>query len=269
MADDWYYAQNNQQLGPVPLESLRAMASAGQLQPADLVWTNGMAQWIPARSVPEIGSIFLHANAAAGPGSGAAGAGGPGTYGVGASPAAYGAAPGSVPGTAPGQLQYGVSPSYYNQQYAGAEYAGFWLRFCAMFIDGIIIGIPFFILAFVVEMAFPSTTNPRTGMQTPSGAGVAASLVINLLQIVVYWLYFAMQESGPHQATLGKRAVGIKVTGLNGEPISFANATGRHFAKIISGCIIYIGFIMAAFTERKQGLHDMMAGTLVVKKGAA
>lgn len=73
-------------------------------------------------------------------------------------------------------------------------------------------------------------------------------------------------ESSAKQATLGKMAVGIVVTDMNGGRISFGNATGRFFGKILSGLIIYVGFIMVAFTDKKQGLHDMMAGTLVVQK---
>jgi len=56
---------------------------------------------------------------------------------------------------------------------------------------------------------------------------------------------------------------GMKVTDLNGNRISFARATGRHFAKWLSTLILWIGFIMVGFTDRKQGLHDMLAGTLV------
>jgi uncharacterized RDD family membrane protein YckC len=71
--------------------------------------------------------------------------------------------------------------------------------------------------------------------------------------------------SSDRQATVGKIAVGLKVTDLYGQRISFARATGRHFAKILSAMVLFIGYIMVAFTERKQGLHDILAGTLVVK----
>ena len=78
-----------------------------------------------------------------------------------------------------------------------------------------------------------------------------------------------MLESSANQATVGKMALGIQVTDLQGNRISFGRALGRTLAKILSGLILLIGYIMAAFTEKKQGLHDMIAGTLVVKKGAA
>ena len=80
------------------------------------------------------------------------------------------------------------------------------------------------------------------------------------------WIYFAAFESSPKQATPGKMALGIKVTDLNGRRIGFGKATGRYFGKILSFIILGIGFIMIAFTEKKQGLHDKMAGCLVVNK---
>jgi uncharacterized RDD family membrane protein YckC len=75
-------------------------------------------------------------------------------------------------------------------------------------------------------------------------------------------------ESSAKQATVGKMALGIIVTDLEGRRLGFGRATGRYFAKILSALILGIGFLMAAFTERKQGLHDMVASTLVVKGDA-
>jgi len=80
------------------------------------------------------------------------------------------------------------------------------------------------------------------------------------------WIYEAWMMSSEWQATVGKRALGIKVTGLDGGRISFARATGRHFAKYISICLLFGGYIMAAFTAKKQALHDMIAETLVVNQ---
>jgi uncharacterized RDD family membrane protein YckC len=73
-------------------------------------------------------------------------------------------------------------------------------------------------------------------------------------------------ESGSMQGTLGKKLLGIKVTDMEGGRIGFGRATGRYFGKILSGMIFMVGFLMAAFTEKKQALHDMLAGTLVVKR---
>ncbi len=90
------------------------------------------------------------------------------------------------------------------------------------------------------------------------GGGVLGAIVIG-----ASWLYEALMESSSYQATLGKMIFGMKVTDLNGNRIDFLRATGRHFAKIVSGLLLCFGFIMVGFTERKQGLHDMLAGTLV------
>ena len=87
-----------------------------------------------------------------------------------------------------------------------------------------------------------------------------------MVALVVQWLYFAVMESSAKQATLGKMAVGIRVTDLAGNRVSFLRASGRYFGKIISGMILCVGYLMAAFTARKQALHDMMAGCLVVRK---
>lgn len=82
---------------------------------------------------------------------------------------------------------------------------------------------------------------------------------------IIGWLYFALQESSRTQATLGKLVVGLYVTDEDGRRINFARATGRHFGKYVSGVLLAIGFLMAGFTARKQGLHDMLAKTLVLK----
>lgn len=82
---------------------------------------------------------------------------------------------------------------------------------------------------------------------------------------VAQWLYHALMESSAKQATLGRMALGIRVTDLNGNRIGFGRATGRYFAKILSALILGIGFLMAAFTAKKQALHDIPAGTLVVR----
>jgi uncharacterized RDD family membrane protein YckC len=85
--------------------------------------------------------------------------------------------------------------------------------------------------------------------------------------LVVSWLYYALSESSSWQATLGKKILNLKVTDMSGQPISFGRASGRYFAKIITGMIpLMIGYIMAGFTEKKQAIHDMIASCLVLRK---
>lgn len=120
-------------------------------------------------------------------------------------------------------------------------YATFWNRFLAALIDGLILLIPGYILKYMFPLS-----------------------LYYVCSIALGWLYYALQESGVNQATIGKKAMGIKVTGMQGERISFANATGRHFAKYISMVILFIGYLMMLWDEKKQTLHDKIAGTLVV-----
>jgi uncharacterized RDD family membrane protein YckC len=95
-----------------------------------------------------------------------------------------------------------------------------------------------------------------------SSAGEALG---NLVGILITWLYFTISESSPWQATLGKKLLGLKVADEAGNRIGFGKANGRYWSKILSALILCIGFIMVAFTEKKQGLHDKIAGTLVFK----
>lgn len=149
------------------------------------------------------------------------------------------------------------------QPYATPAYAGFWLRFLAYIIDALISACVFFPLGFVVGIAIVAS-----GEQPDSPPMILARFGVNGLSMLVTWLYYAFCESSSWQGTIGKKALGLRVTDMNGQRISFGKATGRHFGKIISGVILGIGFIMIAFTEYKQGLHDMMAGTLVLQGGA-
>jgi formylglycine-generating enzyme required for sulfatase activity/uncharacterized RDD family membrane protein YckC len=132
------------------------------------------------------------------------------------------------------------------------EYAGFWKRFAALIIDSIIITIVTYIIYFMIPAML-------------SGGRPESEVFLGwIVWMIVNWLYEAVMESSSGQATLGKMALGIIVTDYEGKRISFGRATGRLFAKIISGLLLLIGYIMAGFTERKQALHDMIAETLVV-----
>jgi uncharacterized RDD family membrane protein YckC len=250
---EWYYAAGGQQQGPVPLESLKQMLSSGQVQPGDLVWSQGMPNWAAANTVP--GLVDAAAPAAAAPG--------------------YPMTPGYA---APAPGPYANPVGYYTPTPTYMPYAGFWARFGAAFIDGLIISLPFTVVGWALAAAYGQPpfgnqnygpggygTYGRGGPPTQDPVYTVLSLAINLASLVAGWLYEAMQTSGPHMATIGKRALGIRVTDIDGQRISFGRATGRHFAKILSGCTCLIGYIMAAFTERHQALHDMIAGTLVVE----
>lgn len=135
-------------------------------------------------------------------------------------------------------------------------YAGFWLRFVSYFIDAFIVMIPLLILCIPVFAASGDDQAARAG----------SFLLFELVAVAGIWLYFALFERSHLQATPGKLALGLRVTDMQGQRIGFGRATGRYFGKILSGVILDIGYMMAGWTGRKQGLHDLMAGCLVVRR---
>lgn len=131
-------------------------------------------------------------------------------------------------------------------------FAGFWRRAVALVIDLIVITI----VSSIWFAACHSTA------KTPEGKEVLASV----LAFMVSFFYYVRCESGEHQATWGKRALGLAVTDLRGKPISGWRATLRYLARIFSGLTLGIGYLMAGFTAKKQALHDIVAGCLVIRK---
>ena len=148
-------------------------------------------------------------------------------------------------------------PPVWDARPAGATaqvaYGGFWIRFVAYLIDAILLSVVYGVVATVLGV----------DLMSPDFVNYAPEA--NLISLLVGWLYFALLESSERGATVGKMAMGLRVVSNDGQRISFLNATGRYFAKIISAIILCIGFIMIGFTERKRGLHDMLASTLVIK----
>jgi uncharacterized RDD family membrane protein YckC len=102
-------------------------------------------------------------------------------------------------------------------------------------------------------------------MAESENATLTSSLGAGGLSLLLNWLYNAILESSTWQATVGKKALSLVVTDESGQRISFGRASARYFAKIVSSMILLFGFFMIGWTERKRGLHDMIAGTLVYK----
>ncbi|HXZ14346.1 MAG TPA: RDD family protein [Candidatus Sulfotelmatobacter sp.] len=158
----------------------------------------------------------------------------------------------------------GAAPMYY---------AGFWLRLVALILDGIILAIPvLFVFALMVVgfgLSVPFRRFPRGEFHDAflAGAGFHFIFWIALISFVLYWIYYAIFESSSWQATPGKMILGLYVADLDGRRITFGRASGRFFGKLVSKYLtIYIGFIMAGFTARKQALHDILASCLVLRK---
>ena len=142
------------------------------------------------------------------------------------------------------------------------SYGGFWIRVGAYLIDAVVLAVAGGIVGGIFGGIIGAVM--ASGGSTDQIA-VVSGLIGNAIGIVLNWLYFAILESSSWQATLGKKALGLVVTDLQGRRIGFGRATGRHFAKMVSAIILLIGYMMVGWSQRKQGLHDLMAGTLVWK----
>jgi uncharacterized RDD family membrane protein YckC len=159
---------------------------------------------------------------------------------------------------------------------SNSKYAGFWLRFIAYIIDYVVIQIlqSFVVVPFLAMLGFSfaaqgfsfdfdSLSEEEIIAMATAFFSAVSSLI--LLTMAIQVLYYAIMEASKYQATLGKMALGLKVTDMNGQPIDFPKSLLRNLAKIISGMLMMIGYIIAGFTEKKQALHDMIANALVVK----
>lgn len=165
--------------------------------------------------------------------------------------------------------------------------AGFWRRFIAYVIDVIVVSfatvLALAIVGGLLFLALPLSVNDLAGGD-PTAAladgigvlfGIRAYASWQLLQMLfltplwIGWLYFALMESSTNSATLGKMAMNIVVSDRYGRRITFERATGRYFAKIISNFTFGVGYIMAAFSSRKQALHDIISDCLLLYRGPA
>jgi uncharacterized RDD family membrane protein YckC len=183
-------------------------------------------------------------------------------------------APAAAPSLSPvDPNQYMAAPTV-PVSYSGVAYAGFWLRFVAFLIDGFVTGILFVALLiplFMLTGAGSALSRISSGedFSDEAGAFLAFGFILGFFGITlgVRWLYYALSESSSWQATLGKKMLNLTVTDMDGQPISFARASGRYFSKFITHLVpLAIGFILAGFTEKKQAIHDMIASCLVLRK---
>lgn len=232
MSDDWYYSSSGtDHQGPVTLEQLRGLVREGKLAASHLVWREGMPQWVAAGGLQQ---LFP-----------------------------FEPPPQTVEALGPIDYQSNTPQiNYYNPMGAVVVFAGFWWRFLAYIIDMAILWVPSYVIQTVLRDAVRMPIPMRHGIPMfPPLASIAG-----LATTAMEWLYFALMESSAHQATLGKMVCGLIVTDAYGRRITFGRATGRYYSKIISALILYVGFMMAGWTERKQALHDMIASTQVIKK---
>jgi len=231
----WYYLDSDRkQHGPVAAAEIREALRAGRIGDATLVWRDGLSEWRPLAQLA-------------------------GELGLSSAPPA----PPDSNSVDPAVVAFAVDrPAASRAAANDIVYAGFIRRWAALFLDSLIVAIPLVILAVVVAI-------PLGLLRAGGDEGATfAQGIYYLLYLIAAPLYYAGMESSVHQATLGKRALGIKVTDNDGRRLSFGHALGRWFAAALSYLTLYIGFLMAAFTERKRALHDIVAGTLVVDRWA-
>jgi uncharacterized RDD family membrane protein YckC len=165
---------------------------------------------------------------------------------------------------------YAAAPAVAYAAVPTARYGGFWMRLLAHLIDHVILGAiaaPFFFILILPVIGRVIEQAERNQEPSPEliVAIVSSVFVYIILAFVGQWLYEALLTSSSWQGTVGKRLLQLKVTDETGNRIGFGRATGRFFAKILSSMFFYVGFIMVGLTDRKRGLHDMLAGTLVMR----
>lgn len=257
---NWYYARGEERMGPVDDTQIMALASTGQITSHTLVWCDGMADWMPWGQAPRpasaVGDLYP------------AGASDP----VGFQPCAECGQTFLADEMVAyeGVFVCGTCKSIFFQRlreggnlYSALHYAGFWIRFCARLVDGVIL---FFFngLLSLFQIALMG------GFQEyVSGDPTSADLVITVLFWGLYVFVAVGYEAwfiGRFAATPGKMVLGLRVIRSDGSPVTFKRAIGRYFAVWLSQLTLYIGFIIAAFDDQKRSLHDHICDTRVVQK---
>lgn len=246
----WYYgdAQGNRH-GPMSASQLAAVHAQGLLQPETLVWREGLEGWKPWREL-------MHEVVAAPPP--------PPTPPASPEAAAAGVAAAAA---APTRSVFDAAPVV---DTGYVVYAGFWKRVAASIIDSFIlmmaswlVQVPLFM---VMGLGMGSLFEGSSGLS--DGMGTLLVAIGYLISLAVPLFYFAWMHSSSMQASIGKLAIGIKVVDGQGRRIGFWRGFARYFAYLLSALLFCIGFLMAAFTDRKRALHDILCDTLVVDRYA-
>ncbi len=257
---NWYYVDGGQQAGPVDDGQLAGLVRDGKVQPDTLVWREGLADWQPYQEA-KLPGLRLASNAAA-PAATAA------PMGTEAACAECGRIFNTDDMIRHGELYVcaNCKPVFMQKLAEGAKlgatalnYASFGIRFAAYLLDGLIL----FVVNFGIGMVAGLSAGQAVGTE-PRGA-LALQLILFFIQLAI-GISYEVVLIGKYGATLGKMACKIMVVTPEGGRVSYMRALGRYFAKILSGMICAIGFIMAGFDEERRALHDRICGTRVVTR---
>lgn len=241
----WYYAEANERRGPVDDEAFDGLVRTGTIKPDTLVWREGMPNWVPHREV---------AVTAGAPGGVVAAS----TSGVQVCSQCGRLFPPDEMITYEGKaICAECKPVFFQRVKEGAlvhgdrEYAGFWIRFGAKFVDGVLMNIVGQLVNLLCQLALGDGDPAKW-------VGFAVGVVIG----AAYSIYF----TGKYGATPGKMACKIQVIRDDDSPMTYSRAAGRYFAEYVSAFTIGIGYIIAAFDDQKRSLHDRICDTRVVYK---
>jgi len=260
----WFYADAGRQMGPVEESTLDDLVRTGVVRDDTLVWHEGMPGWQPHMSargaarpvppaIPAPGADFRYCSECGRP-----------------FPADQVVTIGAAPVCA------GCKPLYLQRMREGAggvvgapHYGGFWMRFLARMIDYVLLGMVNFVLLFALgRFVIRPDLLAMQGVGAAGGGFIGASFIAAYLVLIlvttalaaIYEGYFVSTRGG----TIGKLVVGLKIIRSDGRPLSFGLAVGRYFAQIVSGMVLYIGYIMAGFDSQKRALHDYICDTRVI-----
>jgi uncharacterized RDD family membrane protein YckC len=263
MAEEWYVGSNGQQSGPFTLQQLRQMAASGQLSKTDLIWKEGLANWVPCSSAKGLFPTAADFSPASSPRSTPRPT----------APPPRGTAP-SDGGQVVSEVSGAVDPLFTGQTATmtatatgtSFQLAEFLPRVGAALLDGLFLGLigclPNVLVVVMLTMATANANNPDDAQ----AAGILANVCMNIIGFVVAAIYYVTLDASARQGTWGKQIVGLKVTDLEGRRISFGRAIGRFFARYLTVCTCGIGFLLPLFTQKRQTLHDLICGCIVVNK---
>lgn len=255
----WYYADAGRQIGPVEEPALDDLVRAGVVRDDTLVWREGMANWQPHGAVrgpkppAPMPAVPIGADS-----SFCSECGRP-------FPSNQLVALGNASVCAQCKPVYLQRMREGGQAVGARRYAGFWIRFVAVIIDGVILSVAqvIIIVPLTMMIGVGSIGAVSSGSMAGLGAILAAYSVIGLISLALsaaYEVYFISTRG----ATPGKMALGLKVIRTDNGPISVGLALGRYLSKLLSGIILYIGFIMVGFDDEKRALHDRICDTRVI-----